>query len=816
MPDAVASPWPHDLRARAGGITLLALAFIYLEVTARLAGSDWGWQGSALRLALTTGTLAIALLAAPHKRDENRRRIAWIGPGILVATSGAWIVCALTESTVAAWIALAGYFAVSLRAAGVLADSRWRPLRWALRIGIGIAFVLVPIAIDQVMVHFAEEEFFAALQAVQLAPWWLMLQASITLLAQTGVFARSHGPTIDPRWTCLGAGGLAVIGVLFIVRSYQSSFFPLQAPVSPGLTANSPFECEMGADASPTYDGLEVHRALLAAVEANPGKSSPEYGMLALGTGQARWAEAFRASLLEEATRSLFTHPANSVKSVQHDAALRAYYYPRVAGAFPGLFSEEDTTRLRTWFADVNRRALTVEWVDWLYGLAFSKWPEGPYENQESGAGLLALLEAGGLAAPELAEANTHYLQRAPRGWEAGFRNTDDAYLYQPEWITNAYFQSLYQGTRMNQNAANAFEWLLVQALPDGQALRYNHPSAPSLAGPAYLGAVLLGDPRYVWLAGRALEALHARGGYLAAQPGAEAAIAVVGQSPREKSCLVYGDSGLPTRSGPLAPDKIVLRSGWRPDSLYLLLNLRFSGWHRYKATGTVSLIYQGQPLVIEDSLSAPASWLPAGRSLFRDKRIPRENLNGLIVERRGLNRVLATMTGLGGPWAQDPPYYALVRRFDAGEAFDLVEIVVADWHGWSHTRRILFNDEGIVVVVDEASGPKGSEAGLVWHVSGMARRGPHGELLLGAEGQASAALLPLTPGKVAFPEDDPASGDSPGELSFVVDATGELKAVTVFLTGEWAGAIAALSEDQQYVVLSTTTGSRTIPLLRP
>jgi hypothetical protein len=31
-----------------------------------------------------------------------------------------------------------------------------------------------------------------------------------------------------------------------------------------------------------------------------------------------------------------------------------------------------------------------------------SQWPEGPYENQENGAGLLALLEAEGLADPAL------------------------------------------------------------------------------------------------------------------------------------------------------------------------------------------------------------------------------------------------------------------------------------------------------------------------------------------------------------------------------------------------------------------------------
>ena len=46
--------------------------------------------------------------------------------------------------------------------------------------------------------------------------------------------------------------------------------------------------------------------------------------MLALGTGERRWAEAFRESLLNEVTKERYTTPAHSVKSVQCEAALRA------------------------------------------------------------------------------------------------------------------------------------------------------------------------------------------------------------------------------------------------------------------------------------------------------------------------------------------------------------------------------------------------------------------------------------------------------------------------------------------------------------
>jgi hypothetical protein len=415
------------------------------------------------------------------------------------------------------------------------------------------------------------------------------------------------------------------------------------------------------------------------------------------------------------------------------------------------------------------------------------------------------MLEAGGLADPDLAQANVRYLEREQRGWLARFRNTDDAYIYQPEWITNAYFQSLYAGTPPNENTAHAFEWLLLQALPDGSAPAYNHPSTPSLAGTAYLGAILLQDPRYVWLAGRALTALRASGGYLTAQPGAETAVHLAAQAPGEKSCLLYGDSGLPTHVGPLAPDKIVLRSGWADDSLYLLLNLRFSGWHRYRATGTVTLLYQGQPLAIEDSVAAPVSWLPRGRSLFRDKRIPRENLNGLVVERRGLNQIVAIVTGLGGRWAQDPPHYAEVQGFMTGNGLDRVRLTLTRWHGWQHRRTIMSYDEGIVVVVDEARGPTRSQAGILWHLPASARR--EGERIILRAGKYPASLILLTPGEIALEEVGPTL-----EVSTSFGA-GQVSAVSVFLTGDWAGATVNLSPDGRNLTVATESEKRAIAL---
>ena len=257
-----------------------------------------------------------------------------------------------------------------------------------------------------------------------------------------------------------------------------------------------------------TYESQDIFQRLLSLIEANPSKSAPEYGMLAMETREARWIRAFHDSLLNEASSKLFTGPTGSLKSTQFDASLRIYYYFRSQATSPDMFTSGENDLIHQWFAAINRRALTVEPVDWLYALAFSKWPEGPYENQEIGAGLLALLETTGLADPALSVRNQAYLDTIQRGWKTRFRVTDDAAVYQPEWIDNSYFQSLYTGNAPLENVRLSFEWLLLQALPDGFPLKYNHIASASLDGNAFLGAELTGNNNYLWLAGRTVDYL--------------------------------------------------------------------------------------------------------------------------------------------------------------------------------------------------------------------------------------------------------------------------------------------------------------------
>jgi hypothetical protein len=593
-----------------------------------------------------------------------------------------------------------------------------------------------------------------------------------------------------------------------LVYAYQHSFYSKQVSTFNGIASDTPFLCgelvssDVGDD---TLDGETLLGRLVARIEAHPRKAPPEYGMLALITGEEVWAEAFRESILAEAEERRFTDPANSVKFIQYQAALRVYYLIQVRSVFPDLLSESEWSLVREWLRAVNRRSLTVEWVDWMYGLAFSKWPEGPYENQENGAGLLALLEVLGVdgldsEGRELSSLNQDYLERNHRGWFQRFRNTDDAYMYQPKWINNAIFQALYWGengeetSAVTRNRELSFEWLLLQALPDGSAMGNNHPFRPPLAMISYLGAQLLHDPRYLWLSARSLEAVEAEEQYLNAQPGILAPVERSGSAPTQGSCLLFGDSGLPNQLGPLAPDKVVFRSGWQPDSVYLLLNLRFTGWHRYKSTNSVVWVHQDGPLAVESFYDEPVSWLPVGRSQFRDKRIPRDNLNGLLISRTGASRVIHDLIGAGdSPWAQDPPHYARVERFETLGPLDMSRTTVDGWRGWDHSRTIYFVQSGLIVIVDTAKNEaRRGHAAVSWHLVGDATWDEEGLWLRRETSEARLALSQAAWDTTEMTQVSHTGGTDSmpdWDMLYYSPEPGRLDLATAFLLGDWADA---------------------------
>ncbi len=720
------------------GLKLQRIACL-LGAVGQLTLADWFATGE-LDLGRLAARLVFVTVASAATWLARRSANGLPGGGVLAVLLA--VLYFLTRATIPAWLAVGAFWALLPALEQVLAV-RGRLLRLATRATLAGGGALALLVADQVESRFADEEFFTALTGLLLwAALWLLLTAWVS----PGERGAPSSPTRRRRILALAATGVGLLVLVVVaVLGYRASFYPSRAPEFADITRQEPFLCSQVAPGPAANDGERVWERLVARVEAQPDKTPPDLAFLALARHDDTWAAAFREALLAEARAGAFTRPAGSVKSVQFEAAWRVYYTARIRQAFPALFSPDETSEIDAWIAQINRRALRPEWVDGLYAFAFGTPVQGPYANQEIGAGLLAALTASDLAPAALQPQNQAFLEQQAAGWAKRFRNTDDAYLYQTVWLVNAYLQSLavadLQTEETTRNQQLAFDWLLLQARPDGTAPTYNHPIRPELAHVAYLGALLLDDPHYLWLADRALDVLEAEGRPLVAIPGIESPLALQAMSPTAGSCLLYGDSGLPTRTGPLAPDKIIFRDGWTADSTWMLLNLRFSGWHRYKASNQIAGLYQGRPLVVEQGRSQPYAWLPAGRSLPRDKRLTRQDLNGLLVPRRGLGQVLWTLTGQGSRWAQDPPAYARVERFETLGGLDLSRTALDDWRGWDQARTIYFFPGGPVFIVDEAqAGLDGGRAALTWHLAGQGERLADGLQLNGKQGAVRLA----------------------------------------------------------------------------
>ncbi len=825
------------------GLKVAKALGLSLAVTVLLTGLDLigGQQPvvgrSAWRFAFALGALLLGWLGQP---GEGRR--GWLRPlSVTGIALGLGVLCSAQDSPgmALAWAALSVGCGALIALDGVFQAAfctfgrPWvrRTTSWAMRLLLAGLGGLMPVALAQINTGFAEEEFFALVQG--------LLLAGVVFLLLSGFAVLRLGPDADisarrekDRIASLAplrvfavllaaalTGGLAWLGARTLT-AYRASFAPVEAPGYPGISADSPFLCGQVPSAEGTPSGQDVYERALRQVEIWPDRGARELALLALSSGDTAHAEAFRQAVLAKAQSSAFTGPTHSLKWAQFDAALWLYFTALVREAFPDLFPADEWTILEEWFTAINERAWRVEWVDVLYGLAFGQPPDGPYENQEIGAGLLALLEAEGMAAPEWSAANRDYLARSGLGWLRRFRNPDDAYFYQAVWIQNALFQSLIDGTSA-ENQRLSYEWLLLQALPDGESLRYNHPDHLPLVAIWYQAARLLGDGRYVWLADRSLSKVEQENDGLMAAPGLEAPISLQGRSPTTGSCLIYGDSGLPLQPGPQAPDKIVFRDGWQHDAAYLLLNLRFTGWHRYKATNAVIQVYQDGPLVIEGSQEEPVRWLPLGRQAFRDKRILRENLNGLLIPRSGLDGAIQTLTGLGSPWAQDPPHYAEVETFQAMGPLDVSRTTLRHWRGWTHVRSVYFVRDGPIVVVDDArSDPARSGAALIWHLVGEGRREADGLWLRSGKSPARMAL-PTDAWAEANVQPGSQNGENGVSVVYSSPQEGELHLATAFLTGDWATAdfdvypltngagqaIQISGQDGEYRILHNGTG---------
>ena len=175
------------------------------------------------------------------------------------------------------------------------------------------------------------------------------------------------------------------------------------------------------------------------------------------------------------------------------------------------------------------------------------------------------------------------------------------------------------------------------------------------------------------------------------------------------------------------------------------------------------------------------------------------------------MSAVLYSLTGAGGPWAQDPPYYAEVLAFEPGAELDWAHIRLAGWRGWQHDRRVYFyHGGGPIVVVDEADGPPNGQAALGWHLAGEGAVEGWRVRLRGGDAPAEALLVPSDTGGQLEAVRDHASDL---RVTYSSPSGGQMRVVTLFLLGPWAGAEAEFDAAEQILWIRQEATRDTVSL---
>lgn len=519
---------------------------------------------------------------------------------------------------------------------------------------------------------------------------------------------------------------LLSVGLIFIIISfgYWETLDLNGKNLSDKLNESDVFTCfnlEYKNEISKnTYPKSEVIRYL-----ENVPKDIDTVATLYLISDEEKWGNEFKQKLLQEASNNKFIGISNSVKAWQYEVMVRAYYYSLVTEKNPNLFNKSENDLTLNWFKRINENAYKLTWVDYLYAFYFKKMPDGFYENQEIGAGMLsALTEVLQNEYPQLADKNKEYLEKMGVGWKGNFRNPDDGITYHHTiWIKNAFVMAksgVQEDYLLGNNSLFSFEWILRQYPPNGLNPSYNVPAEYLPLDVMVLGAYLFNNSEYQWLSEKMLDREIAR------YRGKDYIIglnywntSINSKKPLVGSCYIKGTTGIAQKPGPLQPDKIAFRDGWEEDSLYALLNLRFSGWHSYKATNSIISLMYGEPFIVEELPSKSYKWLPKGKAEYRDKKIDRLELNTFQLESSGLEKIVYKLTGFGSPWSQDPPKFAQVILFNSTPFFDVSKTRISDWHGWMHDRAVVLIKGEYIIVFDYARGDKAKKTALTWHLTG-------------------------------------------------------------------------------------------------
>jgi len=497
-------------------------------------------------------------------------------------------------------------------------------------------------------------------------------------------------------------------------------------------------------------------------------------GLLYLITNDSIYGESFKKQLINEMNSSKLIDQTLTHKGGQYLMGMKAFYFNEVSNFNPHLFSNKEKEFIQKQFENSVNQIFQPILIDYVYSKVFGKKLDGVYYNQEIGLGSLSIISKVIRNDTQIKQIREYVLENA-NGWSTNFRNVDDSEFYHHLWLNNAYLM-YYSFPEMFNNRRNinmSFDWLLAIYPPKGYP-----PMINSYSPTAYLDSIIIGEkltknPSYRWLL---LETIERFKEELDRNEQIESAKFFLGTryimelegksaiTPNYGSCLIFGKTGSVNNPSGLSIDKIALRDGWGDDSLFILLNLRYTGWHRYKSTNSIIQVVYNEPIIVEDIISKKDYWLPKGRWIYRDKKIDRERLNGALIKKRGIDLFIHNLFGFESEWNQNLPHLSELIFFKSSAEVDESRTKI-QYANWNHTRDIkLFKKKFILVFDYLESNNLNNKNGISWHLRNIKKIDKMHLVVDGLLDDVNIYFISSNPGyKTVFrnsSEEDPPAGE--------------------------------------------------------
>jgi hypothetical protein len=443
-------------------------------------------------------------------------------------------------------------------------------------------------------------------------------------------------------------GALALLFSFLFWLSYWNSLNLFSQDVSMKNLSEDMVFSEFDFDAAaPVYKHQRMTRQDLVDFLSHQDPAPAMAGTLFCLTRDNFWSSVFKEKLLDEAKRGEFLGVGGSVKFWQFRVAERAYFYDRIKTIDSSAFSAQECDTIESWFEKINLYAYKVTLADLAYAALFKQKPTGFYYNQEIGFAMAAVLsKILEKRNPVLVESNQRVVSQHAVGWAKNFRNTDDGIVYHHDvWVQNAYLLYEYAQIGSINNAKLSVDWIKHQSpYQTGVHPAYNNHSpnpAPAL-GAVLIGSALANDPTYRYLADNYLRYMISNNRYPSFYIGIDLwADHIPSKQPEHKSVKISGTTGTTSQVKELRPDKLALRKVVGGDELFILVNLRSAGWHRYNGAGSVIFVQHGDTVLLRDRYqSRKHHWLPKAKSVHSDKKITNRELHIVQKESTGIERL--------------------------------------------------------------------------------------------------------------------------------------------------------------------------------